>query len=182
MAKTTMIIIGLLLSYSATADITSFTDSGVMLQAISDSAKVDIQKASMADTADSYWAVSTSDSSSSIATLVIRLAAVRQSGNTFDIFDFGDLSSRMPRFDRSSFFGGKAVTILDDFSAWVDYMTAGNFSANGFGCYLRTTTDLMWYSDTALNACQGNENDIMKLGMFAPGVFGSDESVLAFED
>ncbi|MDH4202738.1 MAG: PEP-CTERM sorting domain-containing protein [Phycisphaerae bacterium] len=199
MKKATMVILCgatvLLLSSNATA-VVVFGDGGAALQGMLHSvtvdpvgnSSIDVLTDAMDDADDSYWAVSASGSS--IATLVIELAAVQQSGNIFGIFDLGNSFNRIPLFDGSGFFGSKTVTILDDFSVWVNYMPAGNFSSNGFGYYLDTPAGVAWYSDTALNvdgmdhmmAYQGNDSDLLKLGMFPVGLFQANEYILAFED
>jgi len=185
----------LLLSHNATAGVI-FDDGGAALQGIFDSvtvnpvgdSSIDVLTDAIPDEGDSYWAVGASGSS--IATLVIQLAAVQQSGNTFGIFELGNPSNTIELFNGSEFYGTKVVTMLDDFTILVNYVPSGNFGSNGFGYYLNTAAGSVWYSDSALNsdgwdhmlAYQGNDSDTIKLGGFAAGIFQSDEYVLAFED
>ena len=199
MKKSTMNIlcgvILLLLSCNAMAE-DVFSDGGASLQGILNDNTVDpignssihVLTDAIPDGDDSYWAVSASGGS--IATLVIELAAVQQSGNTFGIFDIGTPSNKIELFDGSEFYGSKTVTILDDFSVLVNYVPAGSFGSNGFGYYLDTAAGATWHSNMTLNAdswdhmmaYQGNDSDTIKLGGFAAGVFQSNEYILAFED
>ena len=200
MKQTTMMmcllgIFGILCCHTVTAGVI-FSDGGAALQGTlntatvspAGSSSVNVLTDMMADEDDSYWSVSASGSS--IATLVMELTALQQSGNTFGIFDLGNASNKVQLFDGSESFGSKTVTILDDFSVYVNYVKVGDFSSNGFGYYLSSAGKAVWYSDTALNAdgedhmlaYQGNDSDILKLGIFSPGVFESNEYILAFED
>lgn len=194
----TIILSGLMfwaLSCNAAMGIT-FSDGGASLQSILDShtvnpagnSSVSVLTDALSDASDSYWSVSTSGSS--IATLVIDLATVQQSGNIFGIYDMGDSSNKIPLFNGSEFYGSKVVTVMDDFTILVNYIPTGNFGSNGFGYYLNTAAGAVWYSNTALNAdgwdhmlaYQGNDSDTIKLGNFAAGIFQSNEYILAFED
>jgi hypothetical protein len=171
-------------------------DGGASLQGILDAvtvnpaggSSIDVLLDCMPDVSDSYWAVSASGSS--VATLVIELAAVQQSGNSFGIFELGNPDNTIELFNGSEFLGSKLVTVMDDFTILVNYIEAGSFSSNGFGYYLDTASGATWYSHTAMNAdgldhmlaYQGNNSDTIKLGGFAPGIFQSNEYILAFED
>ena len=199
MKRTSMIfmcgVMSLLLSYNATAGLV-FGDGGAALQGMLDAvtvnpvgnSSIDVLGDAIPDEYDSYWSVSASGSS--IATLVIELAAVQRSGNTFGIYEMGTPANRIQLFDGSEFYGTKTVTILEDFTVLVNYVPAGNFSSNGFGYYLDTAAGPIWYSDTGHNAdswdhmqaYQGNDSDVIKLGMFAAGIFELNEYILAFED
>ncbi|MEN8127851.1 MAG: PEP-CTERM sorting domain-containing protein [Planctomycetota bacterium] len=195
---TTIIVLGaavLLLSQNAAVG-AIFGDGGIALQGMLDAvtvdpagnSSIDVLTDYIPDGGDSYWAVSASGSS--IATLVVELAAVQQSGNKFGIFQLGNPSNNIELFNGTEFYGTKTVTVLEDFTILVNYIPQGNFGMNGFGYYLATDGGVTWYSDTTLNvdgmdhmlAYQGNDSDVLKLGMFAPGIFQSSEYILAFED
>lgn len=184
-----------MLTHTAAAAV--FGDGGAALQAALDSvtvdplgnSSVDVVNDAMSDQDDSYWSVSSSGSS--IHTLVIELAAFQQSGNTFGLYEISDPSNKVELFNSAEVLGTKVVTILNNFDVYVNYAPTGiNLGMNGFGYYLDTQRGDTWFSNTAMNtdgadhmtAYQGNDTDIMQLGIFAPGLFQSSEYILAFEE
>jgi len=193
----TQMTIALFISLTVDSANAGFSDGGAALQDMLDAvtispaagSSIDVINDAIDDGYDSYWSVSASGSS--IQTLVIELAAVQRSGNTFGIFEMGNPGNQIPLFDGSEMYGSKVVTLLDDFTVLVNFTPSGSsFSANGFGYYLETAASGTWYSDTVLNsdgwdhmmAYQGNDSDIVDLSGFAGGLFQSNEYILAFED
>jgi hypothetical protein len=149
----------------------------------------------MADYADSVWSIS--GSGGSISTIVIEIAALA-STNTFGIYDATDPSKKVEIFAGAAGTGAQAkISILFDGSVEKNFVDTGiDFAGNQFGFYLDSITGSpnggggIWYSDTAYNsdgldhmyAYQGTGIDTVQILPYAPGVWGNNEYVLAFED
>lgn len=137
---------------------------------------------------DEYWAVG--GSGGSIATMIIELAGWAPN-NVFGVYDASDASKRVVLFDGSATVGSQALlSILGDGSVKVNFADTGtDFAANVFGFFFRNRPGNTFFSDTSLNGdgfdhmvAYAGQGDMVKLNPFAPGVWGSNEYVLAFED
>jgi hypothetical protein len=152
---------------------------------------VDVNTDHLSDGMDSYWSIT--GSGGSVATLIIELAGFA-GNNKFGIYDAANSAKRVQVFDGAAGAGAQAiVSIKADGSVHVNFGDTGvDFNANVFGYYLDATTDgqSIWYSDTSLNsdgmdhmaAYQGKDIDTVQLPGLSPGLWTSNEYVLAFED
>jgi hypothetical protein len=144
---------------------------------------------------DSYWSIH--GSGGSVSTVVIEIAQWAGT-NTFGIFDAANPLQKVQIFDGAASTGSQALlSIHGDGSVYVNFLDSGlDFGGNLFGYYVDSTsapqpwTGGVWHSDTSLNvdqqdhmyAYQGKGIDTIQILPFAPGIWDTDEYVLAFED
>jgi hypothetical protein len=148
----------------------------------------------IADGFDAYWSISASGGS--VATMIIEVAGLANE-NSLYVYDSSDSSKAVKLFDGLVSAGGQSLlSIKEDGSVFVNFADSGiDFAGNSFG-YLLQNTQSKFYSDTKLNevvgntgekadhmmAYQGKGLDMVKLPTLAPGIWGSNEYILAFED
>jgi len=162
---------------------------GITLLPTPGASSVDVTTDFIPEGLDAYWAIA--GSGSSISTIVIELAGFASS-NTFGIYDAANSSNFVQIFAGSDAAGAtKSVSILGDGSVFVNFADTGiDFAGNKFGYYLETPAPNKFYSDTLLNAdlfdhmfaYQGLGIDTIQIPPFSPGVWGTSEYVLAWED
>lgn len=138
---------------------------------------------------DQLWSINATGGS--VATLIIELAAFAD-GNSFGMYDPN--TNAMAQIFAGSAGEGDQVTvnILLDGSVVVGGTDTGvDLTGNTFGYYLNVAdTGNTWYSETSENidgmdhmaAYQGNNSDILQLGNFQAGIWGTNEFILAWED
>ncbi|MCP4113944.1 MAG: DUF4114 domain-containing protein [Desulfobacteraceae bacterium] len=147
------------------------------------------------DPVDSYWSVHASGGS--VNTLIVEIAAWADD-NAFGIYDRNNPMNRVQIFAGGAMGGSQALmSILADGSVYINFSDTGiDFAGNSFGYYLDSRsshpgwTGGLWYSDTNLNVdgadhmavYQGKGIDTVQIPPFAPGLWGTNEYVLAFED
>ena len=139
------------------------------------------------DSLDSYWKLSSA--SGAVSTMIIEIAG-QASSNTFGIYD--PFSTKFVQlFDGPAGTGAKVtLSMLDDYSIILgDSTDTGvDFTTGIFGFYLKAGDN--WFkSDSSKNynsydhmwAYRG-ENDMVKIGTWAAGLWQPTEYVFAFED
>jgi hypothetical protein len=147
------------------------------------------------ETNDAYWSIH--GSGGSVSTLIIELAQW-EGTNTFGIYDRANPANSVQVFGGVATTGSQAlISILADGSVLVNFGDTGvDFAGNLFGYYLDSTqapapwTGGVWYSDASLNVdgydhmytYQGLGIDTVQILPYAPGIWDTDEYVLAFED
>lgn len=136
---------------------------------------------------DAYWSIG--GSGGSIATIVIEIAG-QASTNVFGIYQ----GNKMVQVFSGVATGGDqaTITIKADGSVFLNTVDTGvDFTSNLFGYYLGTPNNgNVYYSDTTKNAdtfdhmvaYQGKNIDTIQLPGLMPGLWGTNEYVLAFED
>jgi hypothetical protein len=160
----------------------------------------DVYTDMLADNMDSTWAISAAGGS--VTTFIIELAGYA-SITEFGIYDSANPGKTEVIFSGAAIAGDQAlVSIKADGSVFINFMDTGtDFAGNSFGFFLDSTLggDLtgdgtpdggFFYSDTTLNsdqgdhmyAYQGQGTDTVQLPGFSPGIWGSNEYILAFED
>ena len=137
---------------------------------------------------DSYWSIG--GSGGALATMIIEVAGYKNS-NSFGLFDRLDPTNRVELFSGSS--GGGAQTLV---SIMLDGSVVRNFvdtgidfaSKNNFGLYLSGPGGT-FHSDSDLNPGMGDQmhayqgvGDWVQIAGFAPGIWGANEYILAWED
>jgi hypothetical protein len=178
----------------------TFGDDGAALQSVLDgitlspvlnSSSIDVTADALSDAADSHWSITAAGGS--VSTVIIELAAFANN-NRFGVYDKENPANFIEVFSGPAGPGDQAVlSIKADGSVFLNLTDTGvDFARNSFGYYLDSTTDgqSIWYSDTGLNldqmdhmyAYQGQDIDTIQLPDLAPGVWTSNEYVLAFED
>ncbi|MGA1842734.1 MAG: PEP-CTERM sorting domain-containing protein [bacterium] len=197
-------VIMTLIMIGGRASAVTFGDGGIALQAVLDNITVgpnpgfsstNVLTDALSDTMDSYWAIH--GSGGSVNTIVIELASWANS-NLFGIYDATNPAKMVQVFDGAATAGSQALlSILANGSVIVNFMDSGiDFSQNAFGYYVDSRaghpgwTGGIWYSDTSLNvdqqdhmvAYQGKGIDTVQILPFAPGLWDTDEHILAFED
>lgn len=136
---------------------------------------------------DAYWAIQ--GSGGSVNTFLIEVTAYNAS-ESYGIFDRANQNKKVTVFNGASGPGAQVtVSIHADGSVFLNGIDSTvDFAGNAFGFYI-TSPGGTFYSDNSLNsngndhmvAFQGNGKWIQAPG-FVPGIFGSDEYILAFED
>lgn len=177
--------------------------SGAPLQGVLDnittapvpgSSSINVDTDFISDTYDSYWNISASGGS--VATMIIELAAWATT-NTFGVYNGGQY---VELFNGAATQGSQALlSIKADGSVFVNFADTGiDFAGYSFGYYLDSSSNLnndgslaggLWHSDSSLNAdnmdhmlaYQGT-GDTVQIPGLAPGLWTSNEYVLAFED
>ena len=182
----------------------SFGDGGVGLQTVFDNITIgpnpgvsstNVLTDSLSDSLDSYWSIH--GSGGSVNTLIVELASWANF-NQFGIYDASNPGKMVQIFDGAATSGSQALlSILADGSVFVNFLDTGiDFGGNNFGYYLDSRaghpgwTGGLWYSDTSLNAdgqdhmaaYQGKGIDTIQITPFSPGIWDTDEYILAFED
>lgn len=148
-------------------------------------AEVDAQQLAI----DQYWAIQ--GSGLSAATMVFEISS--GSGTTsFGVYDRANTASQVTLLGGAATPGTQVVlSIKLDGSVFVNLADTGvDFAANNFGYFIKLADGTTFYSDEALNpggadqmaAFRGNGSDILSTPGNAPGVFGIDEYLLAWED
>jgi len=202
-----LVMIGIFVAVLCVSTVTTkaavFGDGGAALQQVLNNittnpvgnSSVDVVNDALSDDEDSYWAIG--GTGGSVSTVVIELADFAND-NTFGIYDKGDPSKTVMVFDGAATTGTKALlSIYDNGDVELNFnLTGVTFSGNQFGFYLENPVNpdnpqdvsYIWYSDSTLNndddhmyAYQG-ENDTVKIGGAAPGLWTPSEYVLAWED
>lgn len=138
---------------------------------------------------DDDWAITASGGS--VATLIVELASYAGS-NSFGIYDSSNPANYVEIMSGGNSSGDQAlVSIKADGSVHVNNVDSGtDFAANMFGYYLNVAaTGNRYFSDTGLNADQFDHlaafqgtGDTVQLPGYLPGVWTSNEYILAFED
>ena len=181
----------------------TFGDGGAALQGVLDgittaptagSSSVNVATDHLADTADSYWTLTASGGS--VNTLIIELAGWAGS-NRFGVYSGGQY---VEVFDGAAAQGAqRLLSIQADGSVLVNSIDSGvDFAGSSFGYYLDSTIlngkpnskGGLWHSDTSLNSDQwdhmgayrGKDIDTVQLPGYNPGLWTSNEYILAFED
>lgn len=141
---------------------------------------------------DQYWSISASGGA--ISTFIFEITA-NAGSQAFGIYDYANPNNMVELFSGSDTTASQVkVSILADYSVWVDNELKGNFKDNLFGFFL-SNSEVTRYSDTDLNggidyfvAYQGGRGDIVQLPGYgnhpgyAPGEWTANEFILAFED
>lgn len=181
-----------------------FGDGGASLQSALDSitqgpnpgvSSTNVLTDYIPDPLDSYWNIHASGGS--VTTLIMEIATWGDS-NTFGIYDRSNPLKRVQIFDGAATGASLALmSIMADGSVFINFADTGiDFAGNRFGYYLDSRsghpgwTGGLWHSDTGLNedgadhmaAYQGNNIDTVQIPPFAPGIWGTSEYILAFED
>ncbi len=144
---------------------------------------------------DQYWAIGGSGGSN--ATMIFEISA-NQSQTAFGVFDKANAANKVQLWDGAAtpgFGNGAAsvtLTILANGNVAVENSIVGNFAGNAFGYYIRLPNGSFFYSDEALNPGgtdqmvtfrgTGLVQDTIQIADFAPGIWGVDEYILAWED
>ncbi len=152
---------------------------------------IDVTTDFLADSQDSYWSLNaTAGSANSIMFELAGFAAF----NTFGVYDATDATKLVELFNGAAGQGDQAFfSLLADGTVKVNTVDTGmNFAGNNFGYYLTTPQDngYTYYSDTSLNtdtfdhmyAYQGNNQDMVQIPGFFPGLWSTNEYILAWED
>jgi hypothetical protein len=159
---------------------------------VSGTSSIDVTSDYVADSVDSTWAVG--GSGGAVSTMIIELAGFAGT-NIFGIYDSTNSATTVDLFLGGNIAGDQLImSILGDGSVIVNFVDTGiDFAGNSFGFFLNSSASApagsMFYSDTSLNpdgydhmyAYQG-VGDTIEIPPFAPGVWGSNEYILAFED
>ena len=138
---------------------------------------------------DQYWAIQ--GSGGSLATMVFEITA--NAGSTiFGVYDRANSASQVTLLNGAAAPGSQVLlSILADGSVRVNFVDTGvDFAGNNFGFFIKLADGTTYYSDEALNpggtdqmaTFRGNGSDTLSIPPFAPGVFGVDEYLLAWED
>lgn len=187
-------IIGMTSTGFANAAIT-FGDGGASLQSILNGltvAPVSNVSSTNVNTdqlnADSYWQIS--GSGGSFAQIIVELAG-NANTNTVGIYDATDPSKMVTLFSGIEGAGAqKLLTFGNDGSVIINFMDTGvDFAGNAFGYFLNTGTTI-FYSDKDLNAdgidhmvaFQGKGIDTIDLPATLPGIWSTNEYIMAWED
>lgn len=194
LATTLAAVIGLSSAGLANATIT-FGDGGASLQGVLDgitvapnnnvsSTNVNTDQLS----SDSYWKIS--GSGGSFAQLIVELTD-NADNHIVGIYDAVDPTKMVTLFTGAEGPGAqKLLTFANDGSVIINFADTGvNFAGNAFGYFLDTGVDV-FYSDQSLNAdnidhmvtFQGTGTDTIDLPSTLPGVWDSNEYILAWED
>jgi hypothetical protein len=181
-----------------------FGDGGVGLQKVLDDitmgpnqgvSSTNVLTDALTDNMDSYWSIH--GSGGAVNTVIIETATWAGT-NTLGIFDAFDQTKMVQIFGGIATTGSQTLlSILADGSVIVNFVDSGiDFAGNAFGFYLDSRaghpgwTGGLWYSDTALNidqqdhltVYQGKGLDTVQILPLAPGIWDTDEYILAFED
>lgn len=181
-----------------------FGDGGVGLQGVLDNitlgpnpgvSSTNVLTDALTDNMDSYWSIH--GSGGSVITVVAEVAQWAGS-NLFWVYDAANPAKMVQIFDGMATTGSQALlSILGDGSVLVNFVDTGiDFAGNAFGYCLDSMlapqpwTGGLWYSDTSLNAdgqdhmtaYQGKGIDTVQILPLAPGIWDTDEYILAFED
>jgi len=153
---------------------------------------VNVATDTITDGMDSYWAIN--GSGGSLSTIVVEVAA-SAGVNTFGLFDKANPLNTVQLFSGPASAGAQAVVgIAVDGSVFVNFADTGvDFAAgNDFGYYLGTPPQpqTINYSDTTLNgdaydhmwALQGKGVDTIQIAPWSPGIWDTDEYILAWEN
>lgn len=155
---------------------------------------VDVQNDQLADGADSYWNLDASGGS--VSTFVFEIAG-NANMNTFGIYDRSNTSNYVQLFGGASvpndgFRSQITVSMLADGSIGLNGVDTGvDFSSHSFGYYLGNDNSApLFFSDSQLNAggedmmvaFQGKGTDQIQIPGFSPGLWDTNEYLLAFED
>lgn len=182
-------------SVSANAAVVDFGNSNA-LQGVLDNitvnglSSVDVDVDGLADDSDSQWTIG--GTGGSVSTMVIELAGFAGT-NTFGVYDLKDPSNSIELFGGAASTGAQVLLSIDlGGSIFINSAYTGtDFGSLGdFGYYLDVAaTSNRYYSDTLLNtdgfdhmAAYEGEGDVVQVGNWAPGPWGSNEYVLAWED
>jgi hypothetical protein len=178
-----------------------FGDGGAALQGVLDSITVgpnpgesSVNAVTGYETADAAWSIH--GSGGAVSTVVIELASWA-STNLFGIYDNANPANMVQVFDGAATQGSQAlISILADGSVRVNFIDTGiDFAGNSFGFYLDSRqghpgwTGGLWHSDDSFNADDQDHmaayqgvGDMIQIPGYAPGLWTSNEYVLAFED
>jgi hypothetical protein len=201
---TCLIVIMALIMVGGRAMAVPFGDGGAGLQAALDNITIgpnpgvsstNVLTDALPDNVDSYWSIH--GSGGSVNTLILEVAQWANI-NTFGIYDASNSNNRVQIFGGAATGGAQGLlSILGDGSVFVNFVDTGvDFAGNAFGYYLDSTqapqpwTGGIWHSDTSLNAdgmdhmavYQGKGIDTISIPPYAPGLWDTDEYILAFED
>ncbi len=145
----------------------------------------------IADGTDAYWAIGATGGS--VSTIIVEIAA-SEGVNTFGVFDKANPAIMVELFSGPQGAGAQALlSILADGSVMKNFSDTGvDFAGNAFGFYLGTPPQpqTINYSDTSLNgdgydhmwAFQGKGVDTVQILPYAPGLWDTDEYILAWEN
>ncbi|HZF17748.1 MAG TPA: DUF4114 domain-containing protein [Steroidobacteraceae bacterium] len=138
---------------------------------------------------DELWAAAAGGGS--VSQIIIELAGNRDV-NSFGIYDAANPGNQLQLFSGPSGSGSRSIfAFLNDNCIELNMVTTGTcFNANRFGFYLQTDSHgPKWYSEVDLNADRSDHlvayegvGDWVDLPSTAPGPWGGDQYVLAFED
>jgi hypothetical protein len=195
------ILAAMLVLSTGPAHAVSFTDGGAALQGTLDGitvlptpgdSSVDVNTDQIADTDDSYWAVS--GSGGSVDTIVLSLTLAGGITGSFGIFDANNPALTVELFNPTSAAGTQTTMGIQlDGSVFINGGDSGvDFATNAFGYYLSLDngqTTVVHYSDSALNVggldrmvgFQGQDVDTVQVGPWAPGVWSSNEYIFGWE-
>jgi len=156
---------------------------------------IDVTSDFLNDSSDTYWAIN--GSGGAVNTIIVELAGFKDQ-TTFGIYDPGT-DQHVEIFDGAASAGdlNKTLSILLDGSVLIGGVDTGkDFDANRFNFYLDSSAGNiegyqggLFYSDTTLNsdgvdhmaAFQG-QGDTVQIDPYAPGIWGANEYILAWED
>lgn len=140
---------------------------------------------------DQYWAIG--GSGGSVSTLVFEISA-NAGGTNFGVFDKANAANKVQLWSGAATPGQQVLmSILLDGSVLVNFTdTTVDFAGNAFGYYIQLPNGSFFYSDEALNPGgtdqmvtfrgTGLVQDTIQIAGFAPGIWGVDEYILAWED
>lgn len=155
---------------------------------------IDVNDDQMDDGLDSYWNIT--GTGGSVSTFVMEISA-NASSNTFGVYDRYNPGNYVELFSGSDSHSTDSqiiMSVMADGSVRVNFADTGvDFSSYDFGFYLGSEGAggaPAFYSDSDLNAggadqmvaYQGTGTDTVQLAGYAPGVWTSNEFILAFED
>jgi hypothetical protein len=170
----------------------------ITLAPVPGSSSVNVATGKITDGQDAYWSLEASGGS--VATIITSMGART---TTFGVFDKANPLLSVQLFSGADVAGGQSLlSIKADGSVYVNLVDTGvNFTGNAFGYYLNVSNlgvnivpDIVpvtkFYSDTTLNAdaadhmfaVQGLGKDKVQIDGLMPGLWGTGEYVLGWED
>ena len=166
----------------------------ITLSPVAGSSSINVATDTITDGQDAYWALEASGGS--VATIITGMGA---SVSSFGVFDRTNPLKFVQLFSGTGVSGDQALlSIKANGSVYVNFVDTGvDFAGNSFGYYLNlsnvgitTAPDIRYYSDTTLNidtadhmfAEQGLGKDTVQINGLLPGLWGTGEYVLGWED
>ena len=159
---------------------------GITLAPIPGLSSVHVATDTIADGADSYWAIT---GGGSLSTVVMEIAG-NAGVNTFGVYDMSNSANRVQVFAGPDSSGDShTLAIWAGGIVKLDNVATGAiFAGNAFGYYLGTP-DGVFFSNTALNgdhydhmwALQG-KGDLVQIPNLLPSLWNSNEYILGWED
>ncbi len=166
----------------------------ITIAPVAGSSSVNVASDTIADGQDAYWALDASGGS--VATLI---TAMGSGISSFGIFDKSNSLLTVQLFSGANAAGSQSLlSIKADGSVYVNFVDSGvNFAGNAFGYYISlgipgiaASPVTKFFSKTTLNpdsvdhmfAEQGLGTDTVKIDGLLPGIWGTGEYILGWED